>query len=140
MWGSGVFVLLLGCLCCLCLSGPLLGKLGLLPGGWSPANLASAPVQEILRFCEEQYNRGSNDAMVYRMVLAVVAQQVVAGINYNVTMILGNTNCRKSQNLATGNCALQTGQELRAERCVFIVYSVPWNSVTTLQSQQCNPY
>ncbi|MEE6517910.1 hypothetical protein FKM82_028494 [Ascaphus truei] len=137
MWVYGVCSLLLGFLC---LPGPLLGKLGHMTGGWSPANPDSAPVQKILRFCEERYNRGSNDAMVYRMVRPVqVTQQVVAGMNYNVTMILGNTNCRKSQNLATGNCALQAGQELRAERCVFIVYSVPWNNMTTLQSQQCNP-
>ncbi|KAM5138475.1 cystatin 10-like [Mantella aurantiaca] len=109
-----------------------------LPGGWEAADKSSKQVKEMAAFSVSQYNMQSNDDYIAKMIsLRGAKQQVVAGMNYKLTIVLGNTACKKSENNINKPCPLQKGSELKKIRCVFRVYDIPWENKRTLEGKQC---
>ncbi|XP_077312681.1 cystatin-C-like [Lithobates pipiens] len=124
------------------ISGVLCALLSLgwagMPGGWSAADKNSEEVKEIAEFSVSQYNLQSNDDSVYGMIsLKRAREQVVAGMNYELTLVLGNTACKKSEDYINKPCPLLTGSKLKKRKCVFKVYDIPWQSKRTLTGKQC---
>ncbi|CAI9580061.1 unnamed protein product, partial [Staurois parvus] len=120
--------------CALSLS---LGSANLL-GGWSAADKNSEEVKDIAEYSVSQYNLQSKSRSIYTMIsLEDAMEQVVSGMNYKLTMVLGNTACKKSKNNTNIPCPLLTGSKLKKRRCVFKVYVIPWEKKRILQTKQC---
>ncbi|KAE8601304.1 hypothetical protein XENTR_v10013624 [Xenopus tropicalis] len=94
-------------------------------------------VNNATNFALEQYNLMSNDARSYKLIdLIAVKTQVVAGVNYYLTMKIGATNCRKnSENLEA--CELAQNDEAQTRICTFQVYSIPWKNTMSLEDSNC---
>ena len=77
----------------LCFIGIVYG----LPGGWSDVAANSENASKLIEIAIEHRNNQNGD-LYYRGLVSVksIRQQVVAGIKYEVTMILGETHCAKS--------------------------------------------
>ncbi|XP_053305304.1 cystatin-M [Spea bombifrons] len=134
MLARGVCFLLV---CCLCWDGALCLPGGMV-GGWSPADLKSPSVQQMAAFSVGTYNKESSGNTLYRMVQLLGAeQQVVAGMNYKLNMILGSTECRKSDNKPIEKCPLQSNMQLKKIQCRFQIYHVPWVPSTTMSKKEC---
>uniref|UniRef100_A0A803K2R8 Cystatin-like n=1 Tax=Xenopus tropicalis TaxID=8364 RepID=A0A803K2R8_XENTR len=108
-----------------------------MPGAPVPADPASRDIQKAANFALERFNRMSNDAHIYRKIKVLSAKsQVVAGVNYYLTMKIGATNCRKnSENLEA--CELAQNDEAQTRICTFQVYSIPWKNTMSLEDSNC---
>ncbi|XP_040184777.1 cystatin-M [Rana temporaria] len=107
-------------------------------GGWSAADTNSEELKDIAEFSVSQYNLQSNGDSVYTMVsLKDAKQQVVSGMNYKLTLVLGKTACKKSKGYINKPCPLLTGSKLKKLECVFVVYDIPWQSKRTLTGKRC---
>lgn len=117
------------------LDRPLVGP----PG--SPMRLQESDpgLKKAVQFAEERYNLGSN-AMHLRRVsrLLSATKQLVKGIRYTITVELSNTQCKKSAMLRTCDFYPET-QKLKTEICLFEVWDVPWQGISTLLKQKCQP-
>lgn len=114
-----------------------LGWAGLV-GGWSAADKNSEVVKENAEFSVSQYNLQSNYNFVYTMIsLEDAREQVVSGMNYKLTLVLGNTACKKSEDYINKHCPLLTGSKLKKLKCVFSVYDIPWQNKRTLTGKWC---
>ncbi|CAH2324932.1 cystatin-like [Pelobates cultripes] len=117
-----------------------LGALSLVPGGWSEADPNSDWVQKVTAYCVQRYNMESNDVTLYSLLsMKSAQQQVVAGVNYKIVFIIGQTTCRKNGNMSLTNCPLKTGENVKRLQCESKVNYVPWEENITLQKQTCNP-
>ncbi|XP_018409463.1 PREDICTED: cystatin-2-like [Nanorana parkeri] len=109
-------------------------------GGWETANKNSKMVKEIAAFSVSQYNLQSNERFLSKIISVLDAkQQVVAGMNYELTILLGNTACKKGKNYMNKPCPLLTGSKLKKVKCIFTVYDIPWENERTLEGKQCAP-
>uniref|UniRef100_A0A3B5LRI2 Cystatin domain-containing protein n=1 Tax=Xiphophorus couchianus TaxID=32473 RepID=A0A3B5LRI2_9TELE len=94
--------------------------------------------QRALQFAVVQHNNGTNDTVLYQVLKVVSAEsQVVAGVNYIMTVILGRTNCEKE---APGdNCAVHKEPGFaKPYQCKFKVWSRPWLNDIQLTNEECS--
>ncbi|XP_053575938.1 cystatin [Bombina bombina] len=126
-----VLFALLVLVCCLPGGAPI-------PGGWGSVPANSDSLQEPLSVFIQNYNKATNDVYVYRVQSVVSAQsQVVAGVNYKITAILGKTTCRKNKYSDVNKCPFASGNKLKKIKCTFVVYIVAWTGVKEVTQQKC---
>nr|DBA17107.1 TPA: hypothetical protein GDO54_002602 [Pyxicephalus adspersus] len=129
---AGQGALLVGVLCA------VLSLTWALPGGWRAADKNSPTIWEMAAFSVSQYNLQSNQNVVAKMITLQDAQeQVVAGMNYKLTLVLGDTACKKSEKYMIKACPLLTDEKLNKTRCDFIVYDIPWENKRSLTKKEC---
>ncbi|XP_040190047.1 cystatin-SN-like [Rana temporaria] len=105
-------------------------------GGWEPADKNSKAVQDIAVFCVSQYNKNSDGNNLAKMIsLEDASQQVVAGMNYDLTIVLVQTQCKK--NSKNSPSCEKPSSKCHIERCVCSVYDVPYEKKRTLSSLKC---
>uniref|UniRef100_A0A3B5LGF6 Cystatin domain-containing protein n=1 Tax=Xiphophorus couchianus TaxID=32473 RepID=A0A3B5LGF6_9TELE len=99
------------------------GQCGM-PGGWQDADIHSEALLSALNYAVAQHNRGNQaDAFLHKVVQIVSAQtQVVAGINYEIVVKLGRTNCQKGE----------------IYQCTFRVWSCPWLNDIHVTKKKCS--
>ncbi|XP_073473826.1 cystatin 10-like [Aquarana catesbeiana] len=105
-------------------------------GGWESADKNSKDVQDVATFCVSEYNQKSDCNYLAKMIsLEDASQQVVAGMNYNLTIVLVETNCmKKSKN--SKSCD-KPSSKCNIEKCVCLVNDVRWEKKRTLSSLKC---
>ncbi|XP_077330714.1 cystatin-D-like [Lithobates pipiens] len=106
-------------------------------GGWGPADKNSQDVQAIAKFCVSEYNKQSNGNYLAKMIsLEDASQQVVAGMNYNLTLVLVQTNCIKDGKITT-SCNKPSTSKCDIDKCVCLVYDALREKKRTLSSLKC---
>ncbi|XP_076018455.1 cystatin C (amyloid angiopathy and cerebral hemorrhage) [Genypterus blacodes] len=110
---------------------------GLLVGGRRAADVNSEGVQNALSFAVRQHNKATNDQFLVDVVRVLKAEtQVVSGVNYFITVMMGRTQCKKTNQEPV--CAMQEEPEMaRQYICTFTVYNVPWTRTISLTEQTC---
>ncbi|XP_066553122.1 cystatin [Amia ocellicauda] len=130
-WRSAVP--LLAALCAVAALGAAAG----IPGGITPADLSDPGVQDALKFAVSEYNNARKDNFASKVLKVVDAmQQVVAGINYILTVKIARTTCEKETVEDLEMCAFH--KIARVRTCTFEVWSRPWLRDTTLMKTTCN--
>ncbi|PWA25619.1 hypothetical protein CCH79_00001481, partial [Gambusia affinis] len=114
--------------------------LSCLPGGINKIEDAENDemFQTALKFAVVQHNNGTNDTVLYQVVKVVSAEvQVVGGLKYIMTVILGRTNCEKEA--PADNCGINNEPGFAQHlRCKFEVWSRPWLNDTQLILAKCD--
>ncbi|XP_029963070.1 cystatin C (amyloid angiopathy and cerebral hemorrhage) [Salarias fasciatus] len=110
---------------------------GGLAGGFRNIDVNDEGVQNALNFAVLHYNRGLN-AMYRRDAVETVKAraQVVSGMNYEITVKMAETTCRKESTSET--CPVIDSHQPRNYTCVFTVWSQPWMSIIELTKQKCD--
>uniref|UniRef100_A0A3B5LC52 Cystatin domain-containing protein n=1 Tax=Xiphophorus couchianus TaxID=32473 RepID=A0A3B5LC52_9TELE len=114
------------------------GQCGM-PGGWQDADIHSEALLSALNYAVAQHNRGNQaDAFLHKVVQIVSAQtQVVAGINYEIVVKLGRTNCQKGE--ANTDCTVYIDPaKARIYQCTFRVWSCPWLNDIHVTKKKCS--
>ncbi|XP_053416726.1 cystatin-M [Nycticebus coucang] len=98
-------------------------------------------VQKVTQMAVATYNRGSNSAYYFRDTDIIKAQrQLVAGIQYFLTVLMGSTSCRKNtvteDRIAT--CPLAVDAQQEKLRCDFVILVVPWKNSSELLKSKCS--
>ncbi|XP_071963380.1 U7-hexatoxin-Hi1a-like [Antedon mediterranea] len=103
-------------------------------------------IRRISRFATEQINAKSNSLYAMRCTNIIsAATQVVAGINYFLTIELSPTVCKlntgKLSNLNVQKCKLLTGPRAAAMdlTCTVQVYERAWEHLIKLVDFNCHP-
>ncbi|XP_030297073.1 cystatin-C-like [Sparus aurata] len=115
--------------------------LGAMPraGGFRDIDVNDAGARDALNFAVIQHNRGSNDLCPRKVAQVMrIQSQVVAGMNYVITVRMVKTPCRK---VCGGNnvCAIQEDAgKAQIYQCKFTVWSRPWLQKMTLSEEKCN--
>ncbi|XP_053451787.1 cystatin-C-like [Nycticebus coucang] len=107
-------------------------------GGFMDADVNEEGVRHALDFAMSEYNKASND-MYHSRALRVVGarKQVVAGMNYDLTVEIGRTTCTKSQP-KLDDCPFHEQPHLKRKMlCSFQIYSVPWLGTMTMTKSSC---
>nr|UPI48701.1 cystatin C [Oplegnathus fasciatus] len=118
-------------------AGFAVGSCAMMVGGYRDADVNDEGVQNALNFAVVEHNRRSNDMFLSQVQEVVkVQKQVVAGINYSITLRMAKTPCRKGS--ANEVCAIHQDPELaQPYECTFTVWSRPWTSEIKLTKQIC---
>ncbi|KAM3863030.1 cystatin C (amyloid angiopathy and cerebral hemorrhage) [Diretmus argenteus] len=108
-----------------------------MPGAPVDAEVTDPGVQNALNFAVVQHNKGTNDKFLSKVAQVVrVQKQVVAGINYIITVQMGRTSCAKSG--VEDACAIsEDPATARSYQCTFTVWSRPWLNEIQLTKQKC---
>ncbi|ESN97687.1 hypothetical protein HELRODRAFT_177742 [Helobdella robusta] len=106
----------------------------ILPGGWYDIDANDSTVENLSKRAIDLYGTSQNDSLARRLISVVRARtQVVAGSNYNVTLILGVYGCSDGDfNSSSPLCVVD---ELKT--CQFLMYYVPWTNTLRLTSSLC---
>uniref|UniRef100_H0XFK1 Cystatin E/M n=2 Tax=Otolemur garnettii TaxID=30611 RepID=H0XFK1_OTOGA len=98
-------------------------------------------VQKVTQMAVANYNRDSNSVYYFRDMEIITAQrQLVAGIQYFLTVLMGSTSCRK--NIVTedriATCPLAVDAQQEKLRCDFVILVVPWKNTSELLKSNCS--
>jgi len=115
------------------------GGRGTMVGGWSDIPVDNEGVKNASFFAVQQIQEESNSLYSLQLDAVLNARvQLVAGLNYNLTLHVATTNCRISSHLSSKHHNPSTCTETSAQTCQVIVYVVPWKDERTLVSFTCN--
>ncbi|XP_023651995.1 cystatin-like [Paramormyrops kingsleyae] len=119
----------------LCLVAFLMVANATLVGAPSDASLNDPEVKKALRWAVSEYNKQSNDAYLRGVSKVVkVQKQVVSGMKYIFTVVLGSTTCKKGRVCEAGS------NQAKPYICTFEVWSQPWLKNTQLVKNDCKEY
>ncbi|XP_006893480.1 PREDICTED: cystatin-M [Elephantulus edwardii] len=102
-------------------------------------------VQRVAQVAVANYNMGSNSAYYFRDTHILRAEsQLVSGIKYYLSMVMGSTPCRKTaasmdRAVDLTICPLSTGAQEEKLRCDFEILVVPWKNSTQILKDNCVP-
>uniref|UniRef100_A0A8C5PTT3 Cathepsin F n=1 Tax=Leptobrachium leishanense TaxID=445787 RepID=A0A8C5PTT3_9ANUR len=124
----------LSALCALCL---LTGALTL--GGWKDVYPGEPEVQRLTDTFVREYNRGSNYRNYYRqMHITEARRQLVSGLKYEVTLLLGRTLCKNGADVNPDKCQFHETKNIGALKCKFSMLVVPWMNETKILDHKCS--
>lgn len=114
------------------------GRRGI-PGGYQEGDKTSPKVKEIADFAIKSMDSLSEDPRV-RIVKAVekAETQVVAGVNYRLTLTVHWTTCLKADEVENVSSCPSDPNEAPVT-CTVIVYDVPWTNTRRVTEAACNP-
>jgi cathepsin F len=105
-----------------------------IPGGWSYADPDDENVQKAARLAVNEYEKRTDSMFTSQLVKITKAEtQVVAGINYRVTVEIGFTNCRKNA-IRDPDSSCQTQQR---QSCTFVVWEQSWLDHIEVTDTKC---
>ncbi|XP_034407632.1 cystatin C (amyloid angiopathy and cerebral hemorrhage) [Cyclopterus lumpus] len=106
-------------------------------GGYRVIDANDEGVRNALAFSVVEHNRASNDMFLSQVAKVIKAErQVVAGYNYEITVMMAKTPCRKDG--AKDVCAIHPDPaNARPYQCTFTVWSRPWLNDLRLTTQTC---
>lgn len=104
-----------------------------LAGGWQKANKSSPAIQEAAQKATVHLESARNSAKAYRLVEVINAkQQVVAGMNYNITLKIGRTDCSRNTQTNLADCPFVTTQ-----KCKVTVWVRAWLNSSQVTHSDC---
>ncbi|KAJ8361482.1 hypothetical protein SKAU_G00180070 [Synaphobranchus kaupii] len=108
-----------------------------LVGGYNDANPNDPAVKNALQYGIAQYNRNSNDMFVSQVSRIIKAeQQVVAGMNYKITVEMSRTSCKKGGDEKV--CSTHEDPAIgKPYECTFLVYTRVWENIIKLMKTTC---
>ncbi|XP_022048099.1 cystatin C (amyloid angiopathy and cerebral hemorrhage) [Acanthochromis polyacanthus] len=111
--------------------------LGAIVGGFRNLEVDDEGMLNALNYAVVQHNRGTNDIYLSQAAEVLSARsQVVAGMNYVITVRMARTTCKK--NSVNEVCAIQTDAEkAHSYQCTFTVWTRLWMSDIKLTKQEC---
>ncbi|KAG1665029.1 Kininogen-1 [Nymphon striatum] len=93
-----------------------------LPGGWESASTDDQGVQEVSNYGVKILSEEEDSKYSLKMVgISSAERQVVAGLNYKVTVTAAFTTCLKTEQVVLSECQYNTKKNV-AYKCVFQVY------------------
>ncbi|MEE6515510.1 hypothetical protein FKM82_024339, partial [Ascaphus truei] len=110
------------------------------PGRWQDASPGDPGVRQAAKLAVRHYNQGSDREEIYRQVRLAggARKQVVSGMKYDLTILLGRTLCKKGENVIRDDCELRSPVPLRGVECNFSILVVPWINETKILNQACS--
>ncbi|XP_068226750.1 uncharacterized protein [Palaemon carinicauda] len=114
------------------------GRRGI-PGGYQEGDKNSPKVREIADFAISSMDELSEDPRV-RVVKTVdrVETQVVAGVNYKLSLTVHWTTCLKADEVEDlSTCPTDPNEDVYS--CTVIVYDVPWTNTRRVTESACRP-
>ncbi|KAM4723062.1 cathepsin F [Rhinophrynus dorsalis] len=113
--------------------------IGLPSGRWLEVSPGEPDVKQAAELAVREYNRGNNRDEIYRQLRITEARkQVVAGLKYDLTVLLGRTVCKKGPDVVPDNCQLQGPAPLRGVKCNFSILIVSWMNQTKILHEMCS--
>uniref|UniRef100_A0A8C5M7I5 Cystatin domain-containing protein n=1 Tax=Leptobrachium leishanense TaxID=445787 RepID=A0A8C5M7I5_9ANUR len=122
----------------LCSLFGLVVGIGQMVGAPIPAGVNEECVQRALVYAMQQYNKGTNDMYLSKVMEVTSAKkQVVSGYNIMIQAVISRTMCKKPMT-DYAQCAVHTEPHLaQTLTCEFTVYVVPWTGERKLTKQEC---
>jgi cathepsin F len=103
------------------------------PGGWSSVDVNEKLVQNVASRAAIELDERSNSIYKSRLLSVVKAEtQIVAGVNFKLTLRLGELNCKRNENVDENLCQVQ-----RVQECNIVMWVRPWLDQYELTSFQC---
>ncbi|KAJ8361483.1 hypothetical protein SKAU_G00180080 [Synaphobranchus kaupii] len=105
-------------------------------GGYSDANPNDPAVKNALQYAIAQYNSNNKDMFISQVSRIIkVEQQVVAGVNYKITVEMSRTSCKKGEEKA---CSTHEDPAIgKPYECTFLVYTRAWENYMELTKTTC---
>ncbi|KAG9484218.1 hypothetical protein GDO78_009892 [Eleutherodactylus coqui] len=114
---------------------------GMMTGSYTSIPTNNTNVVQAANFAVMRYNQQSNDAHFYkRLDISSAEKQLVNGINYMITMQIGETSCRKNEVSGSGSgpsCDVANSDVLKIKSCIFKVYKSFTPEQLSLQNVKC---
>ncbi|XP_073484057.1 cystatin-like isoform X2 [Aquarana catesbeiana] len=110
-------------------------------GGWTTRKSGDPKILDIANYAVMEYNKQSNDTYEFTLSNVISAQsQVVAGENFNVTVEIGETDCRKnfSENVDAQACHPNEPKGNKILKCNFMIFEQQWNNLRELTKYSCS--
>ncbi|KAM4617943.1 cathepsin F [Discoglossus pictus] len=109
-----------------------------LPAGqWLQVPPGEPEVQRAAELGAREYNRAGE--RVFRPIRVTRARrQVVSGMMYDVTVLLGRTLCKKGEDALLEKCQLCDPAPLKGVTCSFHVLIAPWRNESKVLQQTCS--
>ncbi|XP_053575946.1 cathepsin F [Bombina bombina] len=112
---------------------------GLPSGSWRELSPGDTEVQRAADLAVREYNRGTEQDVLYRQLRVTEARkQVVSGVKYDLTVLLGRTLCKKEEDVIPENCQLTGPVQIKGVKCSFSILIAPWRNETKVLSQACS--
>ncbi|XP_031755639.1 cathepsin F isoform X2 [Xenopus tropicalis] len=109
------------------------------PGRWTDVPSDAPELKQVAEVAVREFNRGNNGEEIYRQIRVTQARKkVVSGLNYDLTLILGRTQCKKGQDFLLGSCLQTMSPPLMGVKCTFSILIVPWMNETKILHQLCS--
>uniref|UniRef100_F7ECR2 Cathepsin F n=1 Tax=Xenopus tropicalis TaxID=8364 RepID=F7ECR2_XENTR len=88
------------------------------PGRWTDVPSDAPELKQVAEVAVREFNRGNNGEEIYRQIRVTQARKkVVSGLNYDLTLILGRTQCKKGQDFLLGSCLQTMSPPLMGVKC-----------------------
>ncbi|XP_053305564.1 cathepsin F [Spea bombifrons] len=112
---------------------------GLPTGQWLNVSPDEPELKTAVDLVVREYNSLSDHEYVFRQLLITDAKkQLVSGLKYDLTVLLGHTLCKKRRDVIPDNCQLYGPDNPRTVKCNFSILIVPWINETKILHQKCS--
>lgn len=102
-------------------------------GGWRPVNVTSSIVQEVGRKAVTHLEAVKNTAMGYRLHRILSGKsQIVSGVNYNLLLMIAQTDCTRSSGVNLESC-----QAVKVQRCNVTIHVPLQQQPTQMMNYNC---
>ncbi|CAH2324797.1 cathepsin F-like [Pelobates cultripes] len=112
---------------------------GIPTGRWSDVYAVEPELKRLVDLAVREYNKASTHKDVYRQLQVTDARkQLVSGVKYDLTVLLGRTLCKKESNVNLDKCQFDYTNNVKAQKCNFSILVVPWINETKILHQLCS--
>ncbi|XP_008835040.1 cystatin-like 1 [Nannospalax galili] len=106
-------------------------------GGFQEKSMSMKNMNATLHFFIQSFNNASNDTYLFQVQKLIQSQmQLTTGVEYLVTVKIGRTKCKKSEE-RKASCPLQKNKLKKTLICMFLIYTVPWVNYYQLWNNSC---
>ncbi|XP_077312812.1 cathepsin F [Lithobates pipiens] len=112
---------------------------GFPPGHWQEVPSEEPVIQTLAEIAVREYNRRSDQNVAYlKLRVTDVRKQLVSGVKYDFSILLGRSMCKKNGEETPNNCPLHVAALEKGVKCNFVVLLVPWLNETKVLHQLCS--
>lgn len=102
-------------------------------GGWKKIDPSSDNVQAVALKATKHLESAHNSIKAYKLQQVLAAKsQVVAGINYQLTLKIGQTECNRGPSVDLNKCAVT-----KVQKCAVTVWERAWLNSTQVTNFTC---
>ncbi|KAM8945569.1 cathepsin F [Pelodytes ibericus] len=105
-------------------------------GQWVHVSPDEHEMKQAIDLAVQEFNSMSHHEDLYRLLhITDIKKQIVSGVKYDLSVLLGHTLCRKGDNIILDKCQFHGP---KAVKCNFSILIRPWINETKVLHQLCS--